>query len=112
MYESSCRPPDEPRRCPRLGGPVGFDYCLQAGEGRPCFKVLDCWWEIFDVTEYLRQTMGENELAALAASRPQPKAASLVEIIRQARQRLENEPGPGGPGSSGKVDPGNPGGQS
>jgi hypothetical protein len=44
----------------------------------PCFKVFDCWWERFDVV-------------ALSASRPQPKVASLVELIRQARERASRE---------------------
>ena len=95
MSEMASRPPAGSRRCPRLGGPVDFRYCLRAaGQGRACFKILDCWWEIFDVTEYIRRTMGEDELAALAARRPQPKVTSLVEIIRRARQRLEGDPRP------------------
>ncbi len=90
MSEPSCSPPEEPRRCPRLGGPVKFSYCMQAGDGKPCFKTLDCWWEIFDVRKYLEKIMSPDDLAALSCQQPEPKVASLLEVIRQAKQRLEN----------------------
>jgi hypothetical protein len=77
------------RRCPRLGGPVTFDYCRLAAKNRaPCFKVFDCWWERFDVVEYFRQTLSPEAFNDLRNARPPEKAASLVDIIRQAQQRL------------------------
>jgi hypothetical protein len=78
------------RRCPRLGGPVAFDYCRRADDGRaPCFKVFDCWWERFDVVDYFRQHLSQTEFSSLQNSPPPNKAASLVELIRQARQRIK-----------------------
>jgi hypothetical protein len=77
------------RRCPRLGGEVAFDYCKVCGEGHtPCFKVLDCWWERFDVAAHMQACLTPAAFAALTARRPPPdKVASLVDLIRQARER-------------------------
>jgi hypothetical protein len=75
------------RRCPRLGGPVGFKYCM-SGEGQhPCAKVVDCWWETFDILQYLRDNLSADQLDRVLNARPRPKVASLVELIAQAKER-------------------------
>jgi hypothetical protein len=79
------------RRCPRLGGPVPFAYCRTAGQsGQFCFKVLDCWWEYFDVVAYMRRCLSKHAFEQLASARAPDKTASLVELINQARQRIDS----------------------
>lgn len=78
------------RRCPRLGGPVTFHYCRTCGEKQtPCFKVVDCWWEFFDVAAYFQNLLPEEDFNRLLNARPKPKVSSLVELIAQARARCE-----------------------
>jgi hypothetical protein len=76
------------RRCPRLGGSVPFSYCKKGGEDQqPCFKIIDCWWETFDVVRYLKDNLPEDQFNQLMDTRPRPKIASLVELIEQAKKR-------------------------
>ena len=76
------------RRCPRLGTPVPFEYCEVCGdEQQPCFKILDCWWEHFDVVQYLKDNLTEDQFNRLIEARPKAKVASLIELIDQARNR-------------------------
>lgn len=76
-------------RCPRLGGPISFSYCRESGEdGRPCWKIITCWWEIFDVVSFLRHSMDSESFAALSHARPKPKVESLVELIDKARKNI------------------------
>jgi hypothetical protein len=76
------------RHCPRLGNSVPFDYCEVCGDDQqPCFKILDCWWEHFDVVQYLKDNLTENQFNHLMAARPKPKVTSLIELIEQARKR-------------------------
>ena len=77
------------RRCPRLGGPVSFGYCrAQAAGGEVCAKILDCWWERFDVSGLMRRVLSEEAFRRLAEPRrPPDKVAGLLDLIRQARQR-------------------------
>jgi hypothetical protein len=86
-------PPDpDPlqRRCPRLGGTIDFAYCRRQGDnGLPCFKVFDCWWEIFDVVGFFRGCLSEAEFEKIAAARPQPKITSILELVEQAKKRLD-----------------------
>jgi hypothetical protein len=78
------------RRCPRLGGPVGFKYCMACEGDAPCAKVVDCWWETFDVVRFLRDNLPPERFEQLMRARPKPKIASLVELIDQARRRDED----------------------
>jgi hypothetical protein len=76
------------RRCPRLGNPVPFEYCEFCGDQQhPCFKILDCWWEHFDVVQYLQERLTQDQFNRLMSAEPKPKITSLIELIEQARQR-------------------------
>jgi len=88
------KPDNLQRRCPRLGGHVHFEYCRHLdGSSGPCFKVLDCWWEHFDVVTYFRRRLSVEAFARLADARPPDKVTSLVELIRQAQKRVREEHG-------------------
>lgn len=79
-----------PRRCPRLGSIVDFGYCRTLGkDGLPCFKVLDCWWETFDVVGFFRRNLSESDFQRIVAARPKPKIASILEIVEEAKKRLD-----------------------
>jgi N utilization substance protein B len=74
-------------RCPRLGGPITFKYCRQGGEEqKPCFKIMDCWWETFDVKTYLENILSESDFKALMNAKPPDKINSLIDLIEQAKQ--------------------------
>ena len=75
-------------RCPRLGSVIPFRYCLISGEDSlPCFKIMDCWWEIFDVDAYLKANLPADVYNSLLSARPKPKVASIVEIAEQAKRK-------------------------
>ena len=84
-------PLEQRTRCRRLGHDVAFGYCLrEQAEGRPCRLILDCWWERFDVRQYLREHLTEEEYRQVeeaAAAPPPDKMTSLVEMIRAAKER-------------------------
>ena len=81
------------RRCPRLGGEVTFGYCKVCGEEKePCFKIFDCWWERFDVVGYMRACLPPETFHKLSKNRTPPgKVASLVDLIRQAQDRVAQD---------------------
>lgn len=77
------------RRCPRLGHEVEFRYCMNHGEAdRPCFKVLDCWWEVFDVESFLKANLTGKQYGDLLARQvPGNKVTSILELVEKAKQR-------------------------
>jgi hypothetical protein len=77
------------KRCPRLGGPVSFQYCRDfAGETLPCWKIFECWWELFDVTGYLKDYLSEEDFNRLVQTKPKTKVLSLVDLIQNAEKTV------------------------
>ena len=72
------------RHCPLLGHDVEFGYCRAPGAALPCGRVLDCWWESFDVEGFLQEHYSPQQIAQVLQPR-QPKVVSLVELIEKAR---------------------------
>jgi hypothetical protein len=80
------------RRCPRLGGPVSFRYCREsAEEGTPCWKIMECWWEIFDVLTYLKKNLSSDNFNNLMEKKPKPKMESLIELIQKAKKNVQSQ---------------------
>lgn len=75
------------RRCPRLGHSVRFQYCRTQAEDELCPLILDCWWETFDVREFLIREGKAEDVAALQSRQAPPKLASLADLIESARRR-------------------------
>lgn len=73
------------RRCPRLGGPVTFRYCLDPKAGGPCWKTIDCWWETFDVERFLRDHLSPEDFERMVSARPTPKAAGLAALAERMK---------------------------
>lgn len=87
MAEDVTRHDDLSRRCPRLGHQVRFSYCRTTSGDTVCPRVLDCWWERFDVVTFFREHLSEAEFESLARPQPREKVVSIVELIEQARKR-------------------------
>ena len=84
-------PEDLYTRCPRLGGTVPFRYCMAPGEPTPCYKILDCWWEIFDVTSYLKACLPEEHFDRLFEDRGRPnRLDTILELVEKYKK---TEPG-------------------
>jgi hypothetical protein len=83
------------RRCPRLGGLVPFRYCRN-GAAAPeiCFKVLDCWWERFDVVGFFKDRLSSEAFAKLHSPPTPDKISSLIELVNQARQSANRKDTP------------------
>jgi glutathione S-transferase len=67
---------------------VGFDYCMRCEPEQPCFKVVDCWWETFDIVQYLKDHLPDDLFGRVMDARPKSKIAALVAVAAQAKQRL------------------------
>ena len=75
------------QRCRRLGHDISFRYCrTQEGE-RLCAHILNCWWERFDVADFIEEHYGREAVERLQARAPRPKMASLIDLIQKAQKR-------------------------
>ena len=76
-------------RCPRLGHEVTFRYCRTQEEDTLCPRILDCWWETFDVHAFLENNLPPEQFRLqqkILEHHPPPKVASLVELIDRAKE--------------------------
>jgi hypothetical protein len=84
------------RRCPRLGHDIKFEYCRQgsgvSGRDCPCRKILDCWFEMFAVEEFVRAHYGDKTIEDIAAP-PEDKLSSIVALVQQAQERAQRNSG-------------------
>ena len=76
-------------RCPRLGHPISFSYCLKENNGLPCLKTLDCWFQHFNVEEYLRDRLTDREWEMVFERPSKSKVQSLIELIEEAKKRTK-----------------------
>jgi hypothetical protein len=80
-------------RCPRLGGTVPFRYCMAPGEPAVCSKVLDCWWEVFDVVSHLKRQLSEEDFERVVQHRNPPnRMATILELVEKFRIGQEGGP--------------------
>ena len=78
-------------RCPRLGHQISFSYCRTENRGLPCFKTLDCWYNHFQVEEFLKEELTPEVWEKVFAGPPKPKMLSLLELIEEAKKRNSGE---------------------
>ena len=71
-------------RCRMLGHEVKFSYCRQPGREIPCGKIFDCWFETFDVKEFIHSHYTQEQIQQILAPAP-AKMSSLLDLIRQAQ---------------------------
>ena len=82
------------RHCPMLGHEVPFGYCRAPGAPLPCGRILDCWWEHFDVQEFVQGHYSPQQIQSILAPR-QPKVTTLVELIQKAQAAQQDPAAPG-----------------
>ena len=76
------------RRCPRLGGPVSFHYCRTCEPDKQlCWKIIDCWWETFDVVRYLQERLSPEQINRLKGKKGRAKIVSIIENIEHAKSK-------------------------
>jgi hypothetical protein len=70
--------------CHRLGHYLRFRYC-RTTEGGPCTKILDCWFRSFDVVDFMRRHLTDEELMAVPPE-AETEVASMAGLVGKARR--------------------------
>ena len=78
---------DQDCYCRILGHHLRFSYCRSCQDGDPCFKILDCWFDKFDVRKFMEENYTAEEIERFLRP-PKPKVQTLVTLIQQAQQRM------------------------
>jgi hypothetical protein len=76
-------------RCPRLGHELHFSYCRTEAGDLPCLRTVKCWQPFFSVEAYLREILTAAQWERFTSQVPSDKMATLVDLIEQAKSRLQ-----------------------
>ncbi len=74
--------------CRMLGHFLTFEYCRSTNKGLPCSRVLDCWFEIFPIQDFINRNYSDEEQKNIFEA-PKSKVLTLTEILEQAQKRLQ-----------------------
>ena len=74
-------------RCPKLGGQVTFNYCLQERGDLPCPRVITCWETFFPVEPYLKEKLTTEEWGRCFNHPSKDKISTIFEIVEAAKKR-------------------------
>lgn len=76
--------------CRILGHHLSFSYCRSCQDGAPCFKILDCWFDRFDVRKFIEENYTAEEIERFLQP-PKPKVQTLMTLIQQAQKRMDKK---------------------
>ena len=79
------------RRCPMLGHEIPFSYCRAPASELPCRRILDCWWETFNVERFVRRHYSDAAVEKILAPR-KDKTLTIFELIEKARKGSQESP--------------------
>ncbi len=71
-------PEDREVYCGRLGHFVPLRYCLKPAQETPCFKIRDCWWQIFDIVSYLESNLDKETFEKLMKEASPPNRINTI----------------------------------
>ncbi|MFH0960694.1 MAG: hypothetical protein V1897_18560 [Pseudomonadota bacterium] len=77
---------DMEMRCPKLGGPVTFAYCLVEAVSLPCSRALMCWNNRFDAISHFQRMLGAEEFRLAFQTPPKSRMDSILELIERAKK--------------------------
>ena len=72
--------------CRMLGHHLSFAYCRTGTGDLPCRKIFDCWFETWDIREFVEAHYTAEQVAAFTAP-PKPKIHTILDLIEQAKKR-------------------------
>ena len=76
--------------CRMLGHVLPFKYCRTMKEGLPCGRILDCWFEVMPIEQFIEVNYSEEEKKIIFEP-PKQKMISLVEILEKARKEKQKK---------------------
>jgi hypothetical protein len=78
---------DREAYCGRLGHFIPYRYCLKPAQEEPCFKITDCWWQIFDVVEDLRSRLSPEAFEKIFKQDQRPnRMEGILNIVDALRK--------------------------
>jgi len=76
--------------CRKLGHHLNFSYCRSERRGKPCRKIIDCWFEKIPIQDFLADFYSPEEIQEILKP-PAPKLNYILELIKQSSAKKQTE---------------------
>ena len=76
-----------PTHCPRLGGTITLSYCLAPAQEAPCERILDCWWQVFDIHTFLKENVSEELLSRIGKPPREDRLSLILRTIETLKKQ-------------------------
>ena len=73
-------------QCRILGHGVPFSFCRKGVSGQPCRKIFDCWYQSFNIAEFIKRHYAEDEIKELIALSNE-KRDSNTELLEKTTKK-------------------------
>lgn len=77
---------NKPNYCRKLGHEITFSYCRCENYNLPCRKIMDCWFTLLPIKEFINNNYSEEEKKTLI-SPSQNKITSILNIVQDIKNR-------------------------
>jgi hypothetical protein len=75
---------DKTTYCRSLGHYVQLKYCRTVSNDLPCRKILDCWFEMLDIGQFIRENYTREEQERIFSPPPE-KITTIIDLIKKAQ---------------------------
>ena len=76
--------------CRMLGHSVPFQYCRTVRQGIPCSRILDCWFEVLPIQEFIdKHYTAEQKQRILSPQKS--KIETIADIVSRIEQRNKSD---------------------
>lgn len=74
--------------CRKLGHHLDFSYCRTVNNKLPCSRILDCWFTVIPVQEWLDEQYSAEEKSRIFKPSA-PKISSILDIVAKVKSQAE-----------------------
>ncbi len=74
--------------CPMLGHALNFKYCRTMQMNLPCGRILNCWFEILPIQQYIGDHFTKEEQEQFFEP-PKPKMQVMANIVKKVKKKSE-----------------------
>ena len=72
--------------CRKLGHDLPFEYCRNVNKNLPCSLALDCWYNKFDIAQFLKENYTDEQMKEIKSPQP-PKMTQIFDIMSSALKK-------------------------
>lgn len=75
--------------CRQLGHLINFSYCRIMNNKLPCNSVLNCWFELIPIREFIKENYSKEEIEKFLIA-PKSRLTKILEAAEKIKKQKTN----------------------